>query len=116
MSLALQRIKVYFKLAVMAIVVIACTLVIYENRNNTVTVWCYREFKDINVLWLILCTSVGSVTAWIVLRATRNVFRDISELNRRKAQVESEKRQKEMAAKLAEHDAKLSQNDEKLPS
>ena len=74
MALALHHIKVYFKLTVTVLVLLAVLLVFWQNRDHVVTVWFFHPFENINVLWLIFVTAVFSaLLVWVVPAVWRTV-------------------------------------------
>jgi len=107
MNLAFKRIKVYLKLVVMVAVATLCVVLVVANRKNTVTIWFFKEFTDINVLWLMAATASSAILIWRIVNLAGGVFRDMKELRQHdELRVEKEK-QAELARKLAQHEQKL---------
>jgi hypothetical protein len=107
MTLAFRKFKVYAKLVVIVAAALALLLVVYKNHDKRASVWFFRDYPDINVLWLIACTAVASIVAYWVLRTTRGVIRDI-----RAAQLEDRLRARERAA--AERTRELEERERRL--
>jgi len=84
MSLAFDKVKVYFKLAVMIAAALLVVIVIWYNRRHEVDVWFFGTIEDVNVLWLMLCTAVGTVVFWRLVRLTRHVIKDVHKVRAKK--------------------------------
>ncbi len=104
MNLAFQRVKVYFKLILLVGVAFLVLLTVWMNRNHQVTVWFFREFKDINVLALMASTASATILIWRILAFATRVFRDLRELKR-------QEKQEEIENKIAEHEKKLNETE-----
>ena len=114
MSLAFKRIKVYIKSGLVLIVALAIGAVLIENRNHAVRFWFFGlvdSAKEINVLWLILCTALGSVLSWSVLWMAVGLVKDARELRRQRQLRRWDESQKELADKLREQEKRI---DEKI--
>ncbi len=107
MNIAIQRIKVYSKLILMVALAVVFAVIIVMNRNNTVTIWFFRQYAGINVLWLILVTALLTLIGWWVLRATINVVGDVRQLKKEEDQRNQAKQQKELAEKVSRHEETL---------
>jgi len=95
MALALRKIKIYAKLAVIVAVVLVVLLVVWFNRKHQVTVWFFGTFEDLNVLWLICITAVASVFGfWMVskVRSTVKEFRQLRRDNRLQQELAEQKK------------------------
>jgi len=111
MVLALHRIKVYGKLVLTGVVVLAVLLIVFKNRGRMVDVWFFHEYEDVSVLFLILVTAVASVAAWWGLSKIVGVWRDVRELRRTSAARREEDRRRKLAEDLAEREKRI---DEKV--
>jgi hypothetical protein len=109
MSLAFRKAKVYAKLLLITAVALVIALVVIFNRGNKVTIWFFREHKDINVLWVILCTAAGSIFCYWVGRTVFSVVRDMRKLGREAAMRAWEEEQRRLADKLAEQEKRIDQ-------
>lgn len=110
MSLAIKRLKVYHRTIAVALVVVAVGLVLFKNRANYVEVWFFGitdESKKINVVWLMLSTALGTLTAWRVVWFARGLWRDIREVARIKAIEETDRQHKQRAAELEECERRI---------
>jgi hypothetical protein len=114
MSLATKRFKVYLRIFIVAAVVGAIGLALFKNRSNSVRFWFFgltRDDEPTNVVWLMLWTAGGTLTAWRVVWFARGLWRDFREVGRLAAVEEATKLHERRAAELAEREKRL---DEKL--
>ncbi len=111
MNLAIQRIRVYVKIVLLVVLVSLTVLVAFMNRTNTVTIWFFRDFAGINVLWLMLCTGVVAIIAWWILRSSISVLNDLRSLQSEEERRKHEKEQKALAERLAAAEAQLKARD-----
>ena len=110
MSLAIQRLKVYLRTSIVVVVVGAIGLVLFKNRANYVEVWFFGltdESKKVNVVWLMLSTALGTLTAWRIVWFARGLWRDLREVARQKAIEEATKLQERRAAELDERERRI---------
>ena len=99
-------------LTVMVAVALLCVILVWCNRGNVVTIWFFREYKDLNVLWLMASTASASIIVWRILSATTGVLKDMRELRRQDELRKHEEAQRELSRKLAEHEQRLGRTDE----
>jgi hypothetical protein len=113
-KLALKRLKVYVRGAIVAAVLGAIALVLLKNRNNRVAFWFFGltdESKQVNVVWLVLSTASSTLLVWRILWAARGWWRDWRELRklarleeveraRRRREAEWAERERQVAARL----------------
>ncbi len=111
MSLVFKQVKVYARLSLVVAVVAVILLVIWNNRSHDVDVWFFGNYEQINVLWLILFTSLGSIFTWWVLSAGRSLWRDMGDLKRAADLKDQDDEQQRLAKKLADTQKRI---DEKL--
>ena len=110
MSLAFKRVKVYLRTIAVALVVGAVGLVLFKNRTNYVEVWFFGltdESKKVNVVWLMLSTALGTLTAWRIVWFARGLWRDMREVAKQKAIEEATKLQERRAAELEERERRI---------
>ena len=110
MSLAIQRLKVYLRTSIVVVVVGAIGLVLFKNRANYVEAWVFgltAESKKVNVVWLMLSTALGTLTAWRIVWFARGLWRDLREVARQKAIEEATKLQERRAAELDERERRI---------
>jgi len=110
MTLAIQRVEVYVRLIAVALVVGAVGLVLFKNRSNYVEVWFFGltdETKKVNVVWLLLSTALGTLTAWRVVWFARGLWRDMREVARLKAIEEADQKHKHRAVELEERERRI---------
>ena len=110
MSLAIKRLKVYLRTSIVVVVVGAIGLVLFKNRANYVEVWFFGltdESKKVNVVWLMLSTALGTLTAWRVVWFARGLWRDMREVARLKAIEEADQKHKQRAAELEERERRI---------
>jgi hypothetical protein len=113
MSLAFRRFAAHVKMGLMGAVVLLIVVVLLANRNNRATVWFFHRFEEINIVFLLVLTGVGSVAAaWVV----GGFFRVLRELRRVRAETAAESKlatQQKLARELDEREKRI---DEKLQS
>lgn len=83
MKLAFKRATLYLRICVLVVVGGAIALTLFKNRNNDVSVWFFGltdTEQKINVVWLMLCTSVGTLIAWWAASLVWGLIRDAREL------------------------------------
>ena len=110
MTLAIKRAKVYLRTFIVVMVVGAIVLVLFKNRANYVEVWFFGltdESKKINVVWLLLSTALGTLTAWRVVWFARGLWRDLREVARLKAIEETDREQKQRVAELEQRERRI---------
>lgn len=107
MKLVLKQIKVYARLVVLIAMALVVVAVVVKNADNRVTVWFFRSYESVHVLWLILFTSVGSVLSWRILTATLGVWRDMRELRRASEVERAQNDQLQRAKELAETEERI---------
>lgn len=111
MTLAWRRLKVYLKIALMAVVALVAMLTVIKNRNNTAPVWFFGPYEQVNVLWLVLITAVSAVVIWWGTWKIAGVVKELREVQRMKESQAQKSEQDRRAAELAERERRL---DEKL--
>lgn len=111
MGLALRRIKVYGKLALVGAILVVILLVVLLNRNNVADVWFFHTFEKINVLYLMLVTAAASVVVFWGTMRIRGVIREAREVCEERIAAERLAAQKRMADELTDRERRI---DEKL--
>lgn len=111
MTLALRRLKVYLKLVAIGAVVVMVLLIVLMNRTNDADVWLFHQYRDVNVVWLILVTAVSSIVAWWVVGKVFAVIRELRQVQRQKREEIARREQRRQAEELAERERRL---DEKV--
>jgi uncharacterized membrane protein YciS (DUF1049 family) len=103
MSLAFKRLKVYVRCTLIVAAAVAIGLVLVKNRDNQVAFWFFgltEETGRINVVWLMLCTAVGTLVSWWVFSFGWGLWREVREVRRLEASKhtakELEKRETEL--------------------
>ncbi|NOX59450.1 MAG: hypothetical protein GXP29_11420 [Planctomycetes bacterium] len=112
MNLAIQRIKVYSKLILIILFSLFILLMVWKNWANKVTVWCFGEFVDINVLWLMFCTALFAVLTWITLRFAFGVVRDMGALKAHEDLQTEKKNQAELLKRIDQQTSDEKRSDE----
>lgn len=110
MTLAMKRVTVYIRTTLVVLVVGAVGLVLFKNRSNYVEVWFFGitdESKPVNVVWLMLSTALGTLTAWRVVWFARGLWRDLREVALLKAKEEADRQHKQRAAELEEQERRI---------
>ena len=111
MNLALRRVKVYSKLALMAAVAIVVLLVVVCNRQNEARVWFFTTFEKVNVLYLILITAVSSIAVFWTITRVLGVLREASQVRKDRRAAEQLAQQTKLAEELSNREKRI---DEKL--
>ena len=114
MSVALRRFRVYVRAILVLLVVAAVGLVLFNNRGHAVPVWFFwltDATKPVNVVWLMLCTAVGTLVTWWTIRIGWHLWRDTRELKRVQALQQTAKGLDKRSAELDERERRI---DEKL--
>ena len=110
MSLALRRVKVYSRLALVELVIIAICAVLWKNRNHQVNVWFFwlvDEDARINVVWLILCAALGTLVSSWILSTVWGLWREMRKVARESVMQEREQRQEQRARVLQEQEQRI---------
>lgn len=109
MSLAFKRFKLYLRVAAISIVAVAVLAVLFMNRSNEVRVWFFGLTSEapVNVVWLMLSTALGTLTARRVFAFSRGLWRDLKEWKREVAAAALEQEQRFRAADLELRERKL---------
>ena len=107
MKLVFKQIKVYARLVVLIAMALVVVAVVIKNADNRVTVWFFKSYESVHVLWLILFTSVGSILSWWILTATLGVWRDMRELHSASELERSQKDQLRRAKEMAETEERI---------
>ena len=110
MSLAFKQISVYTKLILVLIVALAVGTVLVKNRNSMVTIWFFglvESDKPINVLWLLLCTAVGSVVCWWVFLKALHLVREMREVAQEKQARKATELQEQRARELTAQEERI---------
>ena len=110
MSLALRRVRVYSRLTLIVLVVIAICAVLWKNRNHQVEIWFFwlvDEGTPVNVIWLILCTAVGALVSYWVLSTVWGLGRDMKKVAADAALQAKEKEQQERSRQLKEQEERI---------
>jgi type VI protein secretion system component VasK len=106
-SLVLRRFRVYAKLVLLVALAVVIGLVIFFNRSHTVDVWFFASYQDINVVWLLICTAVGSILAWWIVTRSVGLWRDVKELSREAERKKADQEQRDMTQKMAETEKRI---------
>lgn len=78
------KIKIWFKVALVAAVVIYAMLFIYFNAAEGVQFWYWpRHQPRTTLLLLVLCSFLAGVVATLLIRTTFRTMRQVSELRHR---------------------------------
>ena len=107
MSLAFKRIKVYARLILLCAVALVIGLVVLKNSGQEVTFWFFREYENVNILWLLLCTAAGSIVAFWVFKTVFSLWRDMREVSRQAAIQAEKEKQQQKANELAEQEKRI---------
>ncbi len=112
MSLAFKKAKVYTKSVLFVAVAVAVAAILIMNRGNTVSVWFFwlvEKDTQVNVVWLLLWTAVGSIISWQVVLATWSLIKETRELKQQEELKEREASQKSRAKSLDDQERRIDQ-------
>ena len=110
MSLAMRRVKVYSKLALVVLVVIAICAVLWKNRSHRVEVWFFwlvDEGTAVNVVWLIAYTALGALLSYWVLSKVWGLRRDLKQVAADAAVRQKDLEQQDRARELKEQEERI---------
>ena len=110
MSLAFRRVKVYSRLTLIVLVVIAICVVLWKNSGNRVNIWFFwliDEETPVNVIWLILCAALGTLVSYWTLSTVWGLWRDMKKVAHDTALREQQKEQETRARELQEREARI---------
>jgi hypothetical protein len=88
MSLAIKRLKVYLRVAIVVVLASAIALVLYKNRNHTVQFWFFGLVdpqRPINVIWLLWWTAGTTLLIAQLVRFMRGLLADLRAVRKIKA-------------------------------
>lgn len=107
MALAIRNLKVYLKLVLIVAVLLVIAMVLIFNRKHNADVWFFGKYEDVNVVWLMTLTAVGSIFAFWVLGTARRLWRDMREMHAEE-QVQVRRQQTEaLSQRLAEQEKRI---------
>lgn len=116
MSVAFKELRVYVRSVFVLVVIVAVGLVLFKNRNHEVSfwfLWLTDDAKPVNVVWLILCSGVGTLVTWRAFSRALGLWRDIREVKRLRAVDKVTSRLDKRTTELDERERRI---DEKLQS
>ena len=109
MGLAFRQIKVYSKLAVVALVAAFVVVVAVMNQGNTADVWLLKKYEQVPTLWLIFFTSaVAVVTGWAAW-GTRRLLREWRQVRREAGAEAKLAEQKRLADELTAQERRINE-------
>ena len=82
MAVAFEQVKLYTRLALMIIAVGMIAAVLLFNRHHDTDVWFFHPFHQVNVIWVMVVTSVASVASFWLLTQVIAVRRDLRRLDK----------------------------------
>lgn len=107
MNLVIKRIKLYARLTLFVTLALVVAAVIFKNRQHQVTVWFFKTYESINVLWLMACTAGGSVLAWWILSTSLTVWRDLRDVHRATELQREKEQMQHRAEEIAETEKRI---------
>ncbi len=110
MRLAIRTFTVYLRIVVVLLVVGAIGLILFNNRSYTVNVWLFGltdASKPVNVVWVMLATSVCTLVAWWIFSLGRGLMRDFRELSRERITTTTQKLTEQRVAELDERQRRV---------
>ena len=112
MSLAFKQFTVYLRTVLIVLVAGAIGLVLWNNRANEVSFWFFGVTgtdQPVNVIWLIVCTAVGTLVSWWVFSFGWGLWRDMREVKRTRAAELAEEELARREAALDDRDRRIDQ-------
>lgn len=112
MSLALKRVKVYLRVAIVAVIVGAIAIVLIKNRNHRVSFWFFGlldEHRQVNVVLLIWVVAGTTLLVARIVWFMRGLIRDMREVKQLNATKALEEQHRRRAAELAERERKFNE-------
>ena len=103
MHLAIKTFTVYLRVVVVLLVVGAIGLILFNNRSHTVNVWLFGltdPKEQVNVVWVILATSVCTLIAWWLISLGRGLVRDLREVRHERELAATQKNTEQRVADL----------------
>ncbi len=101
MIISWKQVKVHLRTSLVVMVAFAIAMVLFMNRNNTVSFWFFGltdTDKKINVVGVIVSTAAATRLAWWVFSLGWGIWRDMKEL-----QVEQQKEREQQANQVREN-------------
>lgn len=112
MHLAIKTFTVYLRVVVVLLVVGAIGLILFNNRSHTVSVWLFgltNPNEPVNVVWVMLATSVVTLVAWWLVLLGRGLVRDFREVKRERESAATQKHTEQRVAELDERQRRVEQ-------
>ncbi len=78
--MTLQKVKLWLKLGIPALIIILAGLIIYMNSKNETNIWFFGTIKDVGVLWIICITAVVSILAFKIFGTLRRTIIEFKEV------------------------------------
>jgi hypothetical protein len=113
MSLAFKRFKVYVRCTLIVAAAVAIGLVLVKNRDNRVAFWFFgltEETGGINVVWLMLCTAIGTLVSWWVFSFGWGLWREVREVRRLEASKHTANELKKRETELNERERRIDES------
>jgi len=110
MSLAFRQLKVYLRVTLIVLIGIGVALILFKNRTYSVGFWFFwlrDATQPVNVVWLMLCTAIGTLLSWWVLSIAWGLIRDWRELKRLRASEDLVKAAAIREAEVTEREKRL---------
>ena len=114
MNQMLRKIKTYSKLGLIVAVALVIVLIIFKNYGRRVDVWFFGDFRDVSILWLLLCTAAGSIVSYWVFRTVFSLWKEMRELGLESARRAAEEQQRRLAEELAEQERRIDEKRSEL--
>jgi len=109
-SVAFRQLRVYVRGIIILTVAVAIALVLFKNRDHTVSVWFFGltdDAEQINVVSLMLCTAAGTLVSWWALSLAWALWRDMREVKRLRTIDGARKVLDQRAAELKERERRV---------
>jgi len=107
MNVAIKKARLYVKLVLIAVVVVMVVSVVCNNRGNHADVWFFKEYKEVDVLKLLLYTAIISIISFWILTTGFKLTRQWREVSKQVAHQEKIKQLDSKADELEKQEQRI---------
>ena len=102
-----KQITVYAKVTIIVAILLGTIVIIFMNRGYKTRFWPWADQADVPTLWLMLATSIVSISAFWVLSKMRRVWRELADLRLQKATQERQALEDQRRRQLDEQERRI---------
>ena len=88
MAGSFKQLVVYTKVTFIVAVLLGVAVVVFMNRKYETQFWPWADQAPVSTLWLMLATSVVSISVFWLLSKMRRVWREVADLRAEQLQKE----------------------------